>query len=127
MSAKQFLAYTKKRQTHRRNKYGAKKQTYNGRSYDSQMEARFAQALDLRLKAGEIKAWKPQHRVELKGENGSTIGHYKVDFLVEYHDGTLELVEVKGFKTRDWALKWKLLKDKFGNDKKYKLTLVERF
>ena len=60
---RQYNMYTKKYQT--RNKYGAVKQTYGGRSYHSKKEAAYAQELDWRLKAGEITEIIPQFKLEL--------------------------------------------------------------
>lgn len=100
-------------------------QTYNGRSYHSRAEAEYAIYLDQLLASDEIKSWVPQKRIELFGQNGSHVCNYYIDFVVEHHDGTTELIEVKGFETNIWHLKWKLLNDKYGKDQKYKITLVK--
>ena len=97
--------YTKKYQT--RNKYGAVKQTYNGRSYHSRKEAAYAQELDWRLKAGEIIEIIPQYKLELYVK-GIKICNYYMDFKVILPDESVELIEVKGFPTALWKLKWKL-------------------
>lgn len=91
----------------RQNKYGAVKQTYNGRSYHSKKEAAYAMELDWLKKSGEVKEWTPQHKIELR-VNGVKVCNYYLDFRVEYSDGRIELVEVKGFATDVWRLKWKL-------------------
>jgi hypothetical protein len=39
----------------KKNKYGAKKQTYNGVKYDSTLEAKVAEDLDWQLRAHELK------------------------------------------------------------------------
>lgn len=128
MDAKQYKEFVKRNRSKKsRNKYNAIRQTYNGRSYHSKMEARYAYSLDLRLKAGEFKSWTPQYKVELRGENGGLVATYKLDFMIEHHDGVIELVEVKGFATAAWRLKWNLLEDKFGKDARFKLTLVKQF
>lgn len=101
----------------------AVKQTYKGRSYHSRAEAEYAMYLDSEMKAGRIKSWTPQKRIELCGENGSHICNYYIDFMVERNDGVTELIEVKGFETAIWRLKWKLLNDKYGKNSKYKITL----
>jgi hypothetical protein len=90
------------------NKYGAKSSIYNRRSYHSKLEAAYAQELDLRIKAGEIKGWTPQVKISLD-VNGFHITNYYVDFLVIYKNGDKELVEVKGFETEVWRLKRLLL------------------
>jgi hypothetical protein len=102
-------AYPKPRS---KNKFGAVKQTYKGYSYHSKAEAKYAFELDLRKKAGEIKDWHRQKKVELFGENGMRVCNYYMDFVVEENDGSTTYVEVKGFKTPLWNLKRKLMEDK---------------
>lgn len=106
-----------------RNFSKAKKQTYNHRSYHSMQEAGYAMYLDQLLKEKKIKSWKPQVKIELFGENGSHICNYYIDFKIEHSDGKTEYVEVKGFATAIWRLKWKLFNDKFGKDNNIKITL----
>lgn len=105
-----------------RNKYGAKKKEYNGRLYMSKGEAGYAQELELRKKAGEIKEIVPQFRISLD-VNGYHICNYIVDFLVTLPDGTQELHEYKGFATDLWKFKWKLTEALYSD--KYKLVLVK--
>jgi len=109
----------------KKNKYSAVRQTYNGYSYMSKRESQKAWDLDMLVKAGEIKSWEKQKKIELKGENGNHVCNYFIDFVVYHHDGTTEFIEVKGFKTDLWALKWKLFKDKYGKNCEYKLTLED--
>jgi len=99
------------------------KQTYKGRSYRSKAEAKYAFELDLRLKNKEFKSWEYEKKIELFGENGTRICNYKIDFVIHHHDGVTEFVEVKGYQTAIWRLKWKLFNDKYGKDSKYKITL----
>lgn len=108
-----------------RNKYGAIRQTYNGYNYASKRESTKAWELDQLVKAGEIKSWERQAKVELYGINGSHICDYKVDFLVTHNDGLLEFIEVKSpiTATGEWRIKWRLLEDKYGKDCKYKLSV----
>ena len=56
------MRYTKQYQN-RGNKYKAKRQTFGGRSYHSKKEAAYAEQLELRKLAGEIKHIKPQHKL----------------------------------------------------------------
>lgn len=90
------------------NKYGATKHEYNGRWYHSKMEAAYAMDLDLRLKAHDIASWIPQVKISLD-VNGKHVCTYIVDFELTYPDGSIELVEVKGFATETYRLKRKLL------------------
>jgi len=91
----------------RYNKYKAEKQTYNGRSYHSKKEADYAVNLDWQKKAGEIKEIIPQYKLDLR-VNGIHITNYFIDFKVVYSDDRVELIEVKGFETDVWRLKWRL-------------------
>lgn len=97
--------YTKQYQT--RNKYKAVKQTFNGRSYHSKKESRYAQTLHLRKLAGEIKEIIPQYKLELYVK-GMKICNYFIDFKVILPDDRVQLIEVKGFSTDLWRLKWKM-------------------
>ena len=89
----------------RKNKFNARTQQYNGRSYDSIKEANYAQELDWRIKAGEIKEVIPQFRIDIK-INGKHWRNYYMDFKVLMADGSVEYHEVKGFATEVWKMKW---------------------
>ena len=95
-----------RKEYYRTNKYGAKKTEYNGRKYDSKFEATVASDLDIRLKAGEIKDWEPQFKVEMWAYNkfGDRVfsKSHKVDFRVHELDGSYTLLEAKGFETQDY-------------------------
>lgn len=91
----------------KRNKYNATKQTYNGRSYDSKLEAKYAEQLDWRKKAGEIKEIIPQFKIELR-VNEKHICNYYMDFKLVMADDTIEFHEVKGFETSLWRMKWRI-------------------
>lgn len=95
------------KQTKRKNKYNAVRREYNGVWYDSTFEAKYAEELDWRIKAKEIDRWERQVRMSLD-VNEKHICNYFIDFKVFYPDGTIEYVEVKGFATAVWQLKWKL-------------------
>lgn len=90
------------------NKYGARRTEYKGRVYHSKKEAEYAMQLDLRMRAGDIVGWSAQipYRLEV---NGELICKYIMDFVVSHNDGTIELVEIKGFSTSVYRLKAKLL------------------
>lgn len=92
---------------YRKNKYNAKTKQYNGIWYHSKFEASYAKDLDWRIKAGEIKSWIRQAKISLD-VNGKHICNYYIDFVVKHNDDSLEYVEVKGFETEVWRLKWKL-------------------
>jgi hypothetical protein len=90
------------------NKYGAKSTVYNGVKYPSIKEANYAKMLDWRIKGGEVKEWSAQPKFELI-VNKQKICSYKLDFRFTDHDGQIFYVEVKGYPTREWKLKWKLI------------------
>ena len=91
------------------NKYNAVKQTYNGINYDSRLEASRAYELDLMVKAGQIKGYERQFKVELyfynKAGDKIPFKTWKVDYCVENLDGTFTLEEVKGMELPDFKMK----------------------
>lgn len=97
------------------NKYGAKKTEFKGRKYDSKYEASVAAELDLRKRAGDIKDFETQYRVEIPvcRSNGSVafIVRHKVDFRVWNNDGSYELIEAKGVETTDYKWRRRLLEE----------------
>jgi hypothetical protein len=106
----------------RGSKYGNKTTVYGGLKYDSKREAHYAQELELRKKAGEIKEIIPQFRLPLD-VNGYHICNYIVDFMVTLSDGEKQLHEVKGWATDIFRLKWKLAEALYG--KEYTLILIK--
>ena len=86
--------------SNKRSKYGARKT--NG--YDSKAEANYAARLGVLKQAGAIVDWLEQ--VPVKLADGIT---YRVDFMVIDRDWTVRFVEVKGFETKEYKLKRKLL------------------
>ncbi len=88
------------------NKYSAIKTEYKGCKYDSKFEASVAADLDLRLKAGEIKEWERQFKVEMWAYNchGEKVikKTHKIDFRIHEHDGSFTLLEAKGLETADY-------------------------
>lgn len=106
------------------NKYHARKAEYGGSTYHSKKEAQYAAELDLLLRAGEIVGWRRQVRVPLE-VNGEVVCRYVIDFVVEHKDGTKEYVEVKGYPTPLWKLKWKMFHAIYGKKRGVKITLVQ--
>lgn len=94
-------------------KYGNKRTEYNGKQYMSKFEARTAQELDLKLKAGEFVRIDSQYRIPLYAylPNGEKVHifNYICDFRCERPDGTYLLVEAKGHVTETYRTKRKLL------------------
>lgn len=91
-----------------KNKFNAKSQEYDGHKYDSKGEAAYAQELDWRIKAGELKGYERQVKIPLK-VNGVLICNYYADFVVTTKHDSLEIHEYKGMVLPLFHLKWKLL------------------
>lgn len=106
-------------------KYGNKKTVVNGITFDSQKEAGRYSELMLQLRAGEIRNLKLQPEFTLKeafrtpyGEKSGSV-RYRADFSYErlVREGADTRVEhviedVKGFRTKDYELKKKLMEDR---------------
>ncbi len=107
-----------------KNKYSAIKKEYKGGLYMSRKEARYAQELDLLLHAHKIKSWRRQVKIPLDN-NGYPICNYYIDFEITHNDDLVEFVEVKGFETEVWKLKWKIFESIYGRNPNYKLTIVK--
>jgi hypothetical protein len=94
-------------------KYNNVKTVYNGRRYDSKLEARVAQELDLRMKAGEFTEVTPQFRIKLyvylPDGKPVHIFDYICDFKCTKNDGSFLLVEAKGAITGTYRTKAKIL------------------
>jgi len=110
------------------NKYGAKSTQVDGVTYHSKFEAGYADELRLRLMAKDIKSWERQVKLDLK-VNGVHITNYYIDFIVTHNDDSREFVEVKGFETDLWKIKWKLLEATFDDFKQGpddRLTVIKQ-
>lgn len=101
----------------------ARKTEYNGKTYHSAFEAEYAQYLDILLKAKQIKSWRGQIRMPLD-VNKHHICNYIVDFEVTNNDGSITYIEVKGYETDVWRMKWKLFEALYGD--KFTLTVVKQ-
>lgn len=107
-------------------KYNAKKVEYNGMTFDSKRELKRYKELELLQEAGEIKDLQRQVKYVLiptqrepdiigkRGgvKKGKVIEHecsYTADFTYLDEDGDLVVEDSKGFKTKDYAIKRKLM------------------
>ena len=102
----------------KKHKYNAKKTIVDGITFDSQHEAGYYCELIIRQKAGEILYFELQPEFILQESykrNGKTVRaiKYIADFKVYYPDGRIEIVDTKGFKTRDYKNKIKILLKKY--------------
>lgn len=90
------------------NKFNARRSEYGGVSYHSHKEADYAGTLDFRVKAGELVSWTRQHKIEIR-INGKRWRNYFIDFRAVRADGFIEYIEIKGFETEVWRMKWDAL------------------
>jgi hypothetical protein len=97
-----------------RSKYGAKKVTVNGITFDSQKEYRRFRELSLLERVGKITELQMQVKFELipsqriDGKVVERACQYVADFV--YTENGKKVVEdTKGFKTKDYIIKRKLM------------------
>lgn len=94
---------------------------YGGVKYHSKKEADYAAELNLRMRGKDIKGWERQVRIPMI-VSGKKICDYVMDFEILHNNNTIEYIEVKGFETPVWKLKWKLLEALYPD---YKKTIVK--
>jgi hypothetical protein len=109
IEAKEFKTYFKQK----KNKYNAKKCTIRNENFDSISEGEYWLGLMEQKENGLIKEVQRQVKESLKGENGTHIFNYYVDFLVIHNNGVREYIEHKGISTDLFKAKWKMLLDKY--------------
>jgi hypothetical protein len=101
------------------NKYGAKKIEIDGHVFPSKREAEYYLAYKDMLERGEITWLELQPRFELipafTNHDGKKVRpcHYTADFKLTYPDGRQKIIEVKGFRTRDYVLRRKIFEYKY--------------
>ena len=109
----------------RRSKYGAKKTTIDGITYDSKLEAKHGQELALLQKAGRISKLEVHPKIVLvKGATARDSITYSPDFTY-VEAGVRFYVDVKGVVTRAFSLKKKLWR-KYGRGTLLVLTRAGR-
>lgn len=95
----------------KKHKYGAKPTWYKGRRYDSKLEADVASQLD-RLRFATRDS---DRVVDVVYQKGFILVpppvEYIADFLITYADGHKEIVEAKGYMTREAKRKLALMKE----------------
>lgn len=102
----QYRKYQKK--GNKRSKYGAVKTSVDGHTFDSKKEADYYQELKIRMQCGDIRGFCLQPTFILAPGL-----KYKADFIVFNNDETTEIVDTKGFKTKEYIAKKKVFEDKF--------------
>lgn len=102
-------------------KYNNQKITVNGQVFDSKKEANRYQELLLLEKAGVIKNLSRQVKFVLipsqRDESGKVIERecsYKADFVYYEEGGETVVEDVKGFRTKEYIIKRKLMLYQYG-------------
>ena len=114
-SVEDYKNYTGKKTTPKA-KYRSYKTSVDGHTFDSLKEANYYNDLKLRLKCNDIKGFCLQPIFILAPGL-----KYKADFIVFNNDGTYDVIDVKGFKTKEYIAKKKVFEDKYN----LKLTEIE--
>ena len=115
LSSKQAKALVINPGTSKTSKYNSRKVTVDGITFDSQKEAEKYIALKLLQRAGEILSFELQPEFELqpgyRGKDGKWVRpvKYRADFRVTYPDGRVVVIDTKGYRTRDYLIKKKML------------------
>lgn len=92
-------------------KYRNHRTEVDGIKFDSALEARCYQQLQLRRKAGEVLWFIRQPSFRLEGGVS-----YRADFLVVLANGGVEVLDAKGMDTQTSRNKRKQLKERYGID-----------
>ena len=100
----------------KKSKYKANKVSVDGHTFDSQKEANYYSELKLNLQAKEINGFCLQPTFILAAGL-----KYKADFIVFHKDNSTEIIDVKGYKTKEYIAKKKVFEDKFN----LKITEIE--
>lgn len=114
MTAWAILRKLVKKMIPSRSKYGSKKVTVNGITYDSKKEAQRHQELLLLQRAGKITDLETQVKFELLPSqriDGKVVERsvgYVADFVYK-QDGKTIVEDTKGFRTREYILKRKMM------------------
>lgn len=106
-SIEDYKNYTDKSQT-KKTKYRSTKTSIDGHTFDSNKEAAYYNELKLRLKCNDIKGFCLQPTFILAPGL-----KYKADFIVFNNDGTYSIIDIKGFRTKEYIAKKKVLEDKY--------------
>ena len=92
----------------RKSKYRSTKVSVDGHTFDSQKEADYYCELKLRLQGKEINGFCLQPTFMLAPGL-----KYKADFIIFNKDGSTDVIDVKGYKTKEYIAKKKVFEDKF--------------
>lgn len=95
-------------------KYNNKKIEVDGIVFDSQKEANYYCELKLLKRAKLITGFERQVTFKLqpsfrRGDQSYKAITYLADFVVHYADGHTEVIDVKGYQTKEYKIKKKML------------------
>jgi hypothetical protein len=117
--AKELLGNKYSKTAPKKQKYNAKKVTVDGITFDSKREAEYYCTLKLKVVAGEVESFELQPEFILQESFMDKHGHkvraikYRADFRVAYTDKRVEIVDTKGYRTKEYQIKKKLLLAKY--------------
>lgn len=101
----------------KKSKYGNRKTVLDGLTFDSKAEANYYANLKIREKAGEVSGVELQRPFPLLGPTGTLMATYKADFAFWDHtEDRFRVIDVKGFVTKEFRLKRKMMKALLGID-----------
>ena len=92
----------------KKSKYRANKTTVDGHTFDSQKEADYYCELKMRLQSNDINGFCLQPTFILAPGL-----KYKADFIIFNKDNSCEVIDVKGYKTKEYIAKKKIFEDKY--------------
>lgn len=92
-----------------RSKYGNQPVVIDGFRFDSKREADYCRKLTLLCDEGEVRYFLRQVPFHIPG--GIV---YRADFMVVNASGDVRFIDAKGFKTKEYAIKKKLVRQHFG-------------
>ena len=107
-SIEDYKEFSYKSTKKKKSKYRSNKVSIDGHTFDSQKEANYYLELKLKLKTEQINGFCLQPIFILAPEL-----KYKPDFIIFNKDNTTEIVDVKGFRTKEYIAKKKIFEDKF--------------
>jgi len=101
-----------------KSKFGNKKVEYDGFKFDSKTEMTYYKYLKILESKGEITNIELQPKynlIPMFKKNGETFRaiNYKADFKVTYSDERVEIIDVKGFETKDFKMKRKMFEYRY--------------
>jgi len=115
ISSKQAKALGINPGTRKKSKYNSRKVSVDGITFDSRKEAQKYIALKLLQRAGEILSYELQPEFELqpgyRDKDGKWVRpvKYRADFRVTHPDGRVVVIDTKGYRTKDYLIKKKML------------------